>query len=297
MRLIPAAVPAEQRDAVEADLVPHAGTLDPSRLVQVCQHALRCLDPDGPEPDQTEREIKVGLFFGKTRPDGYTPFKGIADPETKAALQAALAPLAKPVKSEHGRDTRTQPARMHDALRDLALRALASGSLPKMAGLPATLLLTATLEQLEARTGLVSVLSGGTLPVDYVINMAGQMNVVPIVFTATGQPLYCGQEQRLATPAIRSTNATQDRGCVIPGCDIPIMFCQHHHFEDFCKGGPTSADQMGWVCPYHHRRIDGWFLERRGGRVWCTAPPWLDPTQTPRLNTYFHSPDLFNGQL
>ena len=51
---------------------------------------------------------------------------------------------------------------------------------------------------------------------------------------------------------------------------------------------------MGWVCPYHHHRIDGWYLERRGGRVWCTAPPWLDPTQTPRLNTYFYPPDLLN---
>ena len=68
---------------------------------------------------------------------------------------------------------------MIHALRDLALRALASGTLPKMAGLPATLLLTATLEQLEARTGLVSVLNGGTIPVEDVIRMAGQMQSGP----------------------------------------------------------------------------------------------------------------------
>ena len=183
---------------------------------------------------------------------------------------------------------------MHDALRDLALRALAGGDLPTMAGLPATLLLTTTLEQLEARTGLVSVLNGGTLPVEDVIRIAAQTNVVPIVYSAAGQILYCGQDQRLATIALRYATASQDLGCVIPGCDTPLVFCQMHHQTPFAEGGETTAENLAWVCPYHHRRIDGWTLERRGGRVWCTAPPWLDPTQTPRLNSYFHPPALIN---
>jgi hypothetical protein len=164
----------------------------------VCRHALDCLDPDG-KPGPEDIAARVGLSWGKTRLDGLTPFKGVADPETRAALQAALAPLAKPVTSETGRDTRTVAARQHDALRELALRALASGGLPSMAGMPATLLLTATLEQLEARTGLVSVLNGGTIPVQDVIRMASAMKIVPIVFTATGKALWCGQEQRLGT--------------------------------------------------------------------------------------------------
>jgi hypothetical protein len=124
--------------------------------------------------------------------------------------------------------------------------------------------------------------------------MAAAMKIVPIVFTATGEALWCGQEQRLGTLPIRRVTATQDRGCVIPGCDIPIMFCQQHHPTPFSEGGETSAAHLAWLCPYHHRRIDGWHLERRGGRVWCTAPPWLDPTQTPRLNSYFHPLELIN---
>ena len=257
----------ERRDALEADLVAHARDLSPEQLTAVCRHALNVLDQDGPEPSETEKQARVGLVFGKTRIDGLTPFKGIADPETRAALQAALAPLAKPVKSELERDTRSHATRMIHALRDLALRALASGTLPKMAGLPATLLLTATLEQLEARTGLVSVLNGGTIPVEDVIRMAGQMRVVPIVFTAAGQAALLRAAERFATPAIRYTTATQDRGCVIPGCDQPIALSQHHHFEDFCQGGATSADQMGWVCPYHHHRITGWHLDESPRRV------------------------------
>jgi hypothetical protein len=64
--------------------------------------------------------------------------------------------------------------------------------------------------------------------------------------------------------------------------------------DEALEGGETSAAHLAWLCPYHHSRIDGWHLERRGGRVWCTAPPWLDPTQTPRLNSYFHPPELIN---
>ncbi len=110
---------------------------------------------------------------------------------------------------------------MIHALRDLCLRALASGKLPTMAGLPATLLLSTTLEQLERQTGLVSVLNGGTVPVDYVIRMAAEMKIVPMVFTAAGQPLYCGQTERFATLPIRYVTATQDRGCVIPAVTNP----------------------------------------------------------------------------
>ena len=296
MRLVPAAIAADRRDALESDLVQHAQTLDPALLSQVCQHALRCLDPDGKKPNETEREARVGLVFGKTRLNGLTPFKGIADAETKAALHAALAPLARPCPSESGPDPRSSATRMVHALRDLALRALAHGDLPSMAGLPATLLLTATLEQLEARTGMVSVLNGGTVPVEDVIRMAAQMRVVPIVFSSAGQTLYCGQAERLSTVAIRYATAAQDRGCVIPGCSVPIQLCQHHHFVDFAKGGETSVENTGWVCPFHHRRIAGWVLERRGGRVWCTAPPWIDPTGTPKLNTYFYPPDLLGDE-
>ena len=292
MRQVPAVVSDEQRGALEADLVGHAQDLAPEQLAAVCRHALNVLDQDGKKPSETEKQARVGLVFGQTRIDGLTPFRGIADPETKAALQAALAPLAKPVKSGPEPDTRSHATRMLHALRDLAKRMLATGSLPTMAGMPATLLLTATLEQLEARTGLVSVLGGGTIPVDDVIRMAAQMKVIPIVFSATGQALYCGQDQRLGTIAIRRTTATQDRGCVIPGCDVPIMFCELHHPTPFSEGGETSADHLAWLCPFHHHRIDGWHLQRSGGRVWCTPPPWLDPSQTPRLNTYFHSPTL-----
>ncbi len=152
MRKVPAWVSPAQRAALEADLVGHAQTLDPRQLLLVCRHALHVLDQDGKPPRDRGESHQVGLVFGKTRLDGLTPFKGIADAETKAALEAALAPLTRPVKSQDGRDTRSRATRMHDALRELSLRALASGGLPSMAGMPATLLLTATIEALVRMT-------------------------------------------------------------------------------------------------------------------------------------------------
>ena len=290
MRQVPAAVPHERRLAVEADLVTHAAQFDPRPLQRLAQRALDCLDPDG-KPTPEEVQARTGLHFGRLRRDGLTPFKGLADPETRAALEAALAPLAQPAHSEHEPDTRTRPQRLIAALRDLALRALANGSLPTLAGMPATLLLTATLEQLEARTGLVSVLNGGTIPVADVIRMAGMSLLVPIVFTSAGRILHCGQEQRLATLPIRHATAAQDRGCVIPGCETPITGCQLHHLDPYAQGGHTDVDNPAWLCPYHHHRINNWHLQRTNGRVWCTPPPWLDPTATPKINTYHHLND------
>ena len=94
--------------------------------------------------------------------------------------------------------------------------------------------------ELEARTGLVSVLSGGTIPVADVIRMAADMRVVPIVYGHTGEVLHCGRDRRLFPTAVRHAAAAQDRGCVIPGCETPLPLCQLHHIISFADGGTTA---------------------------------------------------------
>ena len=64
--------------------------------------------------------------------------------------------------------------RMHDAVRDAAKLMLASGELPSQAGVPATLLITATLDDLERKTGHVSTAHGGLLPIRDVLPPRGE---------------------------------------------------------------------------------------------------------------------------
>ena len=127
------------------------------------------------------------------------PVTGLLDPETGALLRAALEPLAAPRHTAQERDMRTVSQRMHDAVRDAAKLMLASGELPSQAGVPATLIITAKLDDLERKTGHVSTAHGGLLPIRDVLRLAANARLVPAVFDTDGEPLWLGQTQRLAS--------------------------------------------------------------------------------------------------
>jgi len=95
----------------------------------------------------------------------------------------------------------------------------------------------------------------------------------------------------LLDPATRAF----DRGCTRPGCDIPAQWTQVHHLDEYQYGGRTDIHRMCLVCTFDHRLItEHGFTVRMGanGRVQWIAPKHLDPTQTPRINTFHHPPDL-----
>jgi len=108
-----------------------------------------------------------------------SPLRAWLTPAARAALEAVLAKLAAPgmadPDSEHpvldgtpsqeaiDRDTRTPAQRNHDGLLHAALRAvLASGKLGQHNGLPASIIVSTTLKDLEAGTG-TALTGGGTL--------------------------------------------------------------------------------------------------------------------------------------
>ena len=131
------------------------------------------------------------------------------------------------------------------------------------------------------------------MPTPDVIRLAAQAGVVAIVFDTDGAPLWLGRTRRLASRQQRLLLAALDRGCAYPGCDTPAMRGEVMHPHDWVNGGPTDIDTLALGCDYHHHRLHGRQLERRGSRVWCIPPPWIDPEQTPRVNTVFHHPDIF----
>ncbi len=292
MRRIPAAVEQPVRAAEQA-LVEHARALDPDQLRRACARLLQCVDPDGSlgSTDQ-ERQAQRGFTIGRQDQRGRYPVTGLLDPETGALLQAALEPLAAPHHTQHQRDPRSRPQRYHDAVRDAAKILLGGDCLPSQSGIPATLLLMARLDDLEQRTGHVSTAHGGLLPVQDVIRIAAHANVVPIVFDTDGAPLWLGRTRRLASVAQRLLLTAMDKGCVYPGCDVPAIRCEVMHLHDWVKGGNTNIDTLALGCDYHHHRLADWTLQRHDGRIWCTPPRWVDPRQTPRINTVFHHPEL-----
>ena len=98
---------------------------------------------------------------------------------------------------------------------------------------------------------------------------------------------------------MRRALAARDKGCSFPGCTIPPSWCEAHHVIPWRDGGPTSLTNLTLVCGHHHRTFEqaGWTCRIRDGVPYWTPPRWLDPEQTPQVNTAQHHHLLHPGEL
>jgi len=89
-------------------------------------------------------------------------------------------------------------------------------------GLPVTVIVSTTLEQLQAAAGF-AVTAGGTLmPMADLIRMASHAYHYLCVFDShSEQVLYLGRAKRIATADQRVVLHAKDHGCSAPGCDVP----------------------------------------------------------------------------
>jgi hypothetical protein len=98
----------------------------------------------------------------------------------------------------------------------------------------------------------------------------------PVLGGAPTQPLDVGRTTRVVQPAQRTALAVRDGGCVFPGCDRPLAWCEAHHLVHWLDGGPTDLDNLALVCRAHHRAVHegGWQLQRQpDGQLTATPPP------------------------
>jgi hypothetical protein len=98
----------------------------------------------------------------------------------------------------------------------------------------------------------------------------------PILGGAPCQPLEVGRATRVVQPAQRSALAVRDAGCVFPGCDRPLAWCDAHHLWHWIDGGPTDLANLALLCRAHHRTVHegGWRLIRGpDGRFTASRPP------------------------
>jgi hypothetical protein len=173
-----------------------------------------------------------------------------------------------------------------------ALRAmLASGQLGQHNGLPASIIVTTTLEELEAAAGKGLTGGGTMLPMSDVIRLARHAHHYLAIFDK-GKALALYHTKRLASPGQRIVLYAKDRGCSHPGCDVSGYYCEVHHVEDWAKCFRTDIDQLTLACGPHHRLLEkGWTTRKRAnGETEWIPPPHLDRGQ-PRTNA-FHTPRI-----
>ena len=211
----PAWVDAPTRAQAEADLARIGTQQRPEPLAKFADRLTDYLNPDGTYTDD-DRARRRGLTLGKQQPDGMSELHGWVSPELRATLEAMLAKLAAPGmcnpdddtpvvgrRALPGRgsigDSRSAAQRNHDAL-NAGLRALlASGELGQHNGLPASIIITTTLADLEAAAGK-GLTGGGTPVADERCDPDGPSRPpLPGVFDK-GKALALYHTKRLASP-------------------------------------------------------------------------------------------------
>ncbi len=171
---------------------------------------------------------------------------------------------------------------------------LESGELGQHNGLPTSIIIRTTLQDLESRAG-VGVSGGGTvIPIGDVIRMAAHANHHLAVFDkATGSALDLFRARRVASPAQRIMLIARDGGCTKPGCTVPAYGSQvHHAARDWADDGQTNVDELGLACGPDNRMVgpDGWRTRiNEDNDVEWIPPAELDTGQA-RVNEY-HRPE------
>ncbi|WP_322858463.1 HNH endonuclease signature motif containing protein [Mycobacterium europaeum] len=305
---LPGWVDVATRQAVEADLAAHGTQYRPEQLAELADHVADCLNPDGTYTDD-DRARRRGLTLGKQGPDGMSELRGLLTPELRATMEAVLAKLAAPgmcnplddtpcadgAPSQEAidHDARSAAQRDHDGLLAGLRGLLASGKLGQHNGLPASIIITTTLAELQTAAGTGRTGGGTRLPISDVIRLARHAHHYLAVFD-NATPLALYHTKRLATRGQRIMLYAKDRGCTAPGCTVPGYFSEVHHVTDWTQCRRTDIDNLTFACGPHHRMLkpDGWTTRKntKGDTEWI-PPPHQDNGQ-PRTNTYHHPEKL-----
>ncbi len=222
---LPHWVDLDTRDCAEKHLAQLAAGFRPDQVAQAADVLTDCVNPDGSYTDQ-DRARRRGLTLGNQGPDGMSALRGWLTPEARASLEAVLATTATPGRcnpdddlpvvdsppSEEAerRDTRSSAQRNHDGL-NAALRALlASGNLGQHNGLPASIIVTTSLKELEAAAGRGLTGGGSLLPMSDVIRLARHAHHYLAIFDE-GKVIALYHTKRLASPGQRIVLYAKDR--------------------------------------------------------------------------------------
>lgn len=311
VKKLPGFVDAVTREQFEVKLVRAAVGNGPKELRDAAELMLFLLDQDGPEPDDIERGRKRGVTKHTQRADGMVDLSVTLTPEAWAVWEPILAKYAAPgmcnpddeqpctsgtpTQEQIDNDHRSLPQRQHDAMMVVARIALMSGDLGQLNGLPVSVIIRTTVQDLESRAG-VGVTGGGTrLPIKDVVRMAAHAHHYLAVFDrATGSALELFRTRRVASAAQRIMLTARDGGCTKPGCTVGAYGCQVHHVTaDWVDGGNTNIDELGLACGPDNRSVKagGWATQMNDrGEVEWIPPASLDTGQA-RINCY-HRPEL-----
>ncbi|AZA71754.1 HNH endonuclease [Mycobacterium avium subsp. paratuberculosis] len=325
---LPGWIDQATRERAETDLANQGGQYRPEQLAALAGTLADCLNPDGLYRDE-DRARRRSLTLGNQQADGMSELRGWLSPELRATLEAVLAKLAAPgmcnsldespcvegTPSQHAidGDARSAAQRNHDGLLAGLRALLASGNLGQHNGLPASIIVTTTLADLETAAGRRLTGGGTLLPMSDVIRLSRHAHHYLAIFDQGKALALLYHTKRLASPAQRIVLYAKDRGCTAPGCTapgctapgctapgctVPGYYSEVHHCTDYATCHTTDINDLTFACGPHHRLLQpgAWTTHKnaKGETEWI-PPPHLDRNQ-PRTNTFHHPEKLLRGE-
>ncbi|WP_062887246.1 HNH endonuclease signature motif containing protein [Mycobacterium avium] len=309
---LPGWIDQATRERAEADLAREGTRYRPEQLAALAGTLADCLNPDGLYRDE-DRARRRSLTLGNQHADGMSELRGWLSPELRATLEAVLAKLAAPgmcnpldespcVEGTPSQtaiegDARSAAQRNHDGLLAGLRALLASGNLGQHNGLPASIIVTTTLADLETAAGKGLTGGGTLLPMSDVIRLSRHARHYLAIFDH-GKALALYHTKRLASPAQRIVLYAKDRGCTAPGCTVPGYYAEVHHCTDYATCHTTDINDLTFACGPHHRLLQpgAWTTHKNAkGETQWIPPPHLDRNQ-PRTNTFHHPEKLLRGE-
>ena len=246
LKELPGWVDGGTRARAEADLARLGGQHRPEKLRGLAATLTDCLNPDGNYTDD-DRARRRGLVLGAQHEDGMSELRGLISPELRATLEAVWAKLAAPGMCNPLDDTacvdgapsqeavdgdaRSGAQRNHDGLLAGLRGLLASGELGQHNGLPATIIVSTTLAELESAAGSARTGGGTRVPMADVIRLGRHAHHYLAIFDQ-GNAVGLYHTKRLASPGQRIVLYAKDRGCSAPGCTVGGYYCEVHHCTD-----------------------------------------------------------------
>jgi hypothetical protein len=308
-RDIPDHVAPAELEKAERTLAEHAVKLRPDQLEKIAHQLCLYLNPDGRFSDEDRARKRGFVWCGGQQVDGMSVGRLIADPELRSELDAWFAkfaapgmcnpadqsPTTTPTDEIADRDLRSHGQRQHDALKALVRGQLGDPKLGQHNGLPVTVIVSATLQDIQNKTGHAVTASGTLLPIPDVIRMATHAYHYLALFDGVdGQPLWLGRTKRIASPDQRIMLHSKERGCTRPGCDKPGYLTEVHHVDEWADGGLTNINKLTLACRPDHRLLEqGWKTRKLANG----DTEWIPPLQLPLVagTNDFHHPERLLG--
>ena len=96
-------------------------------------------------------------------------------------------------------------------------------------------------------------IDGTPIELDELRRLACDAEILPMIFSSDGQPIYAGRSRKAVTRVQKLALYRRDRGCI--GCGIRPQACDAHHILPWEHNGPTDITNLVLLCPKCHAKV------------------------------------------